>query len=147
MAVTLAHRPPLKRAGRALIFAVVGFGAATVVFGLSKNFWLSVAMLFLAGALDNISVVVRSTLVQVMTPDSLRGRVSAVNGIFISLSNELGGFESGVAARFIGTVPSVVAGGVGSILVVLGVVLKWPNVAHLGSLADTMPEEVEEAVS
>ena len=136
MAVTLAHRRPLRRAGPTLLAAVAGFGAATIVFGLSRSYWLSLLMLFLTGALDNISVVIRATLVQVLTPDALRGRVSAVNSIFIGMSNELGGFESGVAARFLGAVAAVVAGGVGTILVVLGVAAAWPQVRRLGPLTD-----------
>jgi MFS family permease len=146
MALTLAHRPPFKRAGPALVVAVIGFGVATIVFGVSRSFWLSLAMLFLTGALDNISVVVRSTLVQVLTPDSMRGRVSAVNSIFISMSNELGGFESGLAARLLGAVPAVVLGGVGTIVVVLAVVAIWPRVWRLGPLAapGTAPEHEAE---
>jgi hypothetical protein len=91
-------------------------------------------MLGLTGAFDNISVVVRGTLVQVLTPDAMRGRVSAVNAIFIGSSNELGEFESGLAARFLGTVPAVVLGGVGTLLVVLAVPLIWPPVWRLRSL-------------
>jgi hypothetical protein len=91
-------------------------------------------MLLLTGALDNISVVVRATLVQLLTPDSMRGRVSAVNAIFIGSSNELGGFESGLTAQLVGPVVSVVAGGIGTILVVLAVALIWPPVRRLGSL-------------
>jgi MFS family permease len=140
MAVFLAHRPPLRRAGRALLWAVAGFGLATIIFGLSQNFVLSLAMLFLTGAFDNISVVVRATLVQVLTPDEMRGRVSAVNSIFIGLSNELGGFESGIVARFLGPAVSVVVGGVGSLLVVFGVAAIWPQVARLGSLDQTGDE-------
>ena len=98
MAVVMAHRPPLRHAGRDLLWAVTGFGLATIVFGLSQNFWLSLAMLFCTGAVDNISVIVRHTLVQMLTPDAMRGRVSAVNGMFIGASNELGGFESGMVA-------------------------------------------------
>ena len=94
---------------------------ATIAFGLSRNFVASVFLLFLTGALDNISVVVRSTLIQTLTPDEMRGRVAAVNSIFIGMSNELGSFESGVAARLFGTVRSVVLGGVGTIAVVLWV--------------------------
>jgi MFS family permease len=138
MAGTLAHLPPMKRAGRALLWAVAGFGAATILFGLSRWFWLSFLMMFLTGALDNVSVIVRSTLVQVLTPDSMRGRVSAVSYIFIHSSNELGGFESGLTASLFGLVPSVVAGGVGSILVVLGVLAVWPQVARLGSLREPL---------
>jgi MFS family permease len=134
MALVLAHRPPMRRAGPALLWAVAGFGLATVVFGLSTDVRLSFLMLLLTGALDNISVVVRGTLVQVLTPDSMRGRVSAVNAIFIGSSNELGGFESGITAQVFGPVASVVGGGIGTILVVLSVALFWPRLRHLGSL-------------
>ena len=140
MAMIVAHRPPMKKAGRAMLLAVAGFGLATIVFGLSRNYWLSLAMLFLTGAFDNISVIVRHTLVQVMTPDPMRGRVSAVNGIFIGSSNELGGFESGVTAKFFGLVPSVVLGGVGTLLVVAATAIIWPEVARFGSLADARPD-------
>jgi MFS family permease len=134
MALVLAHRPPLRHAGRTLLVSVAGFGAATIVFGLSEDPVLSFFMLALTGALDNISVVVRGTLVQMLTPDSMRGRVSAVNTIFIVSSNELGAFESGITAELFGTVPSVVAGGIGTVFVVLGVALRWPEVLRLGSL-------------
>ncbi len=134
MALALAHRPPLRQAGPTMLWAVGGFGAATIVFGLSTDPYLSFAMLMITGALDNISVVVRGTLVQVLTPDAMRGRVSAVNAIFIGSSNELGEFESGIAARFFGPVAAVVGGGLGTILVVLAVPLIWPAVLHLGSL-------------
>ena len=96
-------------------------------------------MLMVTGALDNISVVVRSTLVQVLTPDSMRGRVSAVNAIFIGSSNELGAFESGITAQIFGPVVSVVAGGIGTLLVVGSVILAWPQVVRLGSLHE-LPE-------
>src|SRR4029434_9698982 len=91
MAMIIAHTPPMQRAGRTLLIAVIGFGAATIVFGFSTHFWLSLAMLFLTGAFDNVSVVVRHTLVQLLTPDSMRGRVSAVNQVFIGSRNALGG--------------------------------------------------------
>src|SRR5271157_530911 len=136
MALVLAHRPPMRQAGRSLLWAVAGFGIATIVFGLSRNPYLSFAMLLLTGALDNISVVVRQTLVQLLTPDEMRGRVSAINAIFIASSNELGAFESGLAARLFGTVGSVVGGGIGTVLVVLCVAAIWPNVSSLGSLQD-----------
>jgi predicted MFS family arabinose efflux permease len=134
MALWLAHRPPLQRSGLALIAAVVGFGVATIVFALSRSPWLSFLMLAATGALDNISVVVRSTLIQVRTPDAMRGRVSAVNSVFIGMSNELGAFESGAAARLVGLVPSVVFGGVGSIVVALLCPTIWPEMARLGAL-------------
>ena len=134
MALTLAHRPPLKRPGRDLLLVVTGFGVATVVFGLSRSPALSFLMLALTGAFDNVSVVVRSTLIQLRTPDAMRGRVAAVNSIFIGMSNEVGAFESGVAARLLGTVAAVVFGGVGCILVVLGTAWKWPEVGQLGPL-------------
>jgi len=134
MALLLAHRPPLRRAGPALLLAVAGFGVATVVFGLSRSVGLSFAMLALTGALDMVSVVVRNTLVQVLTPDEMRGRVSAVHFIFISSSNELGAFESAMAAELLGPVGSVVVGGAGTVLVVLAVMLLWPEVARLGPL-------------
>jgi hypothetical protein len=134
MALALAHRPPLKKAGDAMLLAVAGFGAATIVFGVSKNYALSFLSLALTGACDNISVVVRHTLVQLLTPDAMRGRVSAVNNIFIGSSNELGAFESGITAALFGPVISVVGGGVGTILVVLGTAWKWPQVRSIGVL-------------
>ena len=134
MALTLAHLPPMRRAGLTMLWAVAGFGAATVVFGLSHHFWLSIAALVVTGACDNISVVVRHTLVQLLTPDPMRGRVSAVNNVFIGSSNELGAFESGVTAALFGPILSVVAGGIGTILVVLGVARIWPEVRRIGRL-------------
>jgi MFS family permease len=134
MAVVLAHRGPLRRPGRDMLWAVAGFGLATVGFGFSQSAPLSFVLLALTGALDNISVVVRGTLVQVLTPDAMRGRVSAVNTIFISSSNELGGFESGMTAQWFGPVWSVVGGGIGSVLVVLAAMLAWPEVLRLGAL-------------
>src|SRR5207249_3469868 len=100
MALIQAHRGPLRRAGRTMLLAVAGFGTVTLIFGLSKNFWLSMLMLLLLGSCDNLSVVIRSTLVQVLTPDNMRGRVSAINSLFIGTSNELGAFESGLVANF-----------------------------------------------
>lgn len=135
MAFTLAHLPPLKQAGKTLLWAVTGFGLATIVFGLSKNFWLSVVMLFLLGALDNISVVIRSTLMLVRVPDEMRGRVSSVNSVFISMSNELGAFESGFLASLVGPILAVAGGGVGTIVVVLIVARVWPEIRNLKSLS------------
>jgi MFS family permease len=126
----------MRRAGQSLVWAVAGFGVATIVFGVSRNPYLSFAMLAVTGALDNVSVVVRQTLVQVLTPDEMRGRVSAVNAIFIGSSNELGEFESGMAAAWFGPIAAVVGGGVGTILVVLAIALVWPRVMRLGTLHD-----------
>jgi MFS family permease len=139
MALGLAHRAPLRRAGRTLLAAVAGFGLATVVFGLSRNYVLSFCALALTGAFDNISVVVRGTLVQVLAPDALRGRVSAVNAIFIGSSNQLGAFESGITAALFGPVLSVVGGGIGTILVIVAVMWIWPEVLQLGPLHSTSP--------
>ena len=133
VAVALA-RQPMRRAGRALLWAVTGFGAATIAFGLSRNYTFSLVLLALIGGFDMVSVVVRSTLVQVLTPDELRGRVGAVNALFIGTSNELGGFESGLAAALFGPVVAVVAGGIGSILVVIGIAAIWPEVRRFGKL-------------
>jgi MFS family permease len=134
MALGLAHAPPFRRAGLTLLLAVAGFGAATIVFGLSTSFWLSMAMLAALGALDNISVVIRNSLVIMRTPDEMRGRIAAVNNIFIGASNQLGGFESGVTAQLFGPVWSVVGGGAGTILVVLIVAAAWPEVRRLKRL-------------
>jgi MFS family permease len=119
MAVTTAHLPRTHAAGKTLLWAVGGFGAATIVFGLSHNVWLSFAMLLLTGAFDNISVVLRHSLVQTQTPDRLRGRVLAVNSIFISSSNQFGAVESGWTAAWFGAVASVAGGGIATIAVVL----------------------------
>ena len=140
MAVILAHRPPFKRAGRVLLWSVAGFGLCTIVFGLSTSFLLSIAMLFLAGALDGVSVVVRHVLVTVRTPERLRGRVSAVNSVFIESSNELGGFESGLVAKLTSPVFSVVSGGIGTVLVVIGMAWWLPELRRLGKL-EAPPEE------
>ena len=140
MALILAHRPPFTRAGMTLLWAVAGFGAATVVFGISRSFPLSLAMLFLLGAFDNISVVVRSSLLLLRAPDEMRGRVSAVNSIFVGASNELGAFESGAVASLIGPVLAVVTGGVGTIVVVLCTALIWPQLRELGALHE--PEQL-----
>jgi MFS family permease len=144
MALILAHRPPLRRAGVTLLWAVAGFGAATIIFGISQWFWLSLLMMLLIGALDNISVVVRHTLVQMLTPDEMRGRVSAVNSIFIVASNDLGGMESGLTAWLFGPVASAVGGGIGTILVVLAALRIWPQILKIGSLASIRPAAVEE---
>jgi MFS family permease len=143
-AFILNHRPPLQKAGRAMLWAVAAFGLATIAFGFSTWFWFSLLMLFTCGAVDNISVVVRHTLVQMLTPDDKRGRVSAVNNLFIGTSNELGEFESGFVAQIfgptigntivIGAMISVVSGGVGTILTVLAVAWLWPEIRRYGKL-------------
>jgi len=134
--VIIAHLPPFRKAGRAMLWGVFGFGVATVVFGFSTSFVLSWAMLFLTGAFDNISVVVRHTLVNIVTPDAMRGRVTAVNSIFIGSSNELGGFESGAVARLFSPVISVVSGGVATMIVVLAWAGMFPRLRRFGNLAD-----------
>jgi MFS family permease len=116
--LVIVHRGPMERAGRALCLAVTAFGLFTIGFGLSTSFWLSVAMLALAGAADMVSVSIRSNLLQTLTPQHLFGRVSAVNNVFVGSSNEIGMFESGVTAKLFGTVPSVVLGGVATLVVV-----------------------------
>lgn len=144
MAAIMIYLPPLNRAGKTLLIAVVGFGVATIIFGISSNFFLSFAMLIMIGAMDQISVVVRSTLMLTKVPDAMRGRVAAVNTVFIGASNELGGFESGLVTRIgqnlFGTIGgpifAVVSGGIGTILVVFWVARKWPEITQLGKLSD-----------
>jgi MFS family permease len=160
-AFIIAHRPPLQKAGKTMLLCVAIFGVATILFGVANRncfgnlfslpnsvwFWFAFAMLALAGFVDNISVVVRQTLVQILTPDEKRGRVSAVNSLFIGTSNELGGFRSGIVA-YLFTVPtflgnahatgaiiSTVTGGIGTILVVLAVAWIWPEIRKYGKLA------------
>lgn len=131
MSLVLAHRPPLKHAGRTLLANVALFGVTMIGFGLSTHFFLSLGLLAASGMFDTVSVVVRSTLLQVLTPDHLLGRVSSVNAIFIGSSNEVGAFESGVAARFLGTVPSVVIGGLATLAVVTIVGFRVPQLRRL----------------
>lgn len=158
-AFIIAHRPPMQKAGRAMLLSVAIFGVATILFGAANQncfghwlpnlfwFWFAFAMLALAGAVDNVSVVVRQTLVQILTPDDKRGRVSAVNSLFIGTSNELGGAESGFVAQLFwqpsvlggaaatGAIMSTVTGGIGTILVVLAVAWIWPEIRKYGKLA------------
>lgn len=117
MAIAIAHRPLKKRAGATMLWCVAGFGLFTILFGISRSFALSIIALFLVGATDMVSVIVRGTLIQIATPDEMRGRVNAVDMIFIGASNELGQFESGITAQWLGTVPAVILGGAGAILV------------------------------
>ena len=140
MSLFLAHRPPFRRAGHALLVAVAGFALAMIGFGLSRSFPLSLVLLVASGAADMVSVVIRSTLLQVLTPTHLLGRVSSVNSIFIGSSNEIGEAESGIAAHLLGTVPSVVFGGVVSLLVVGIVALTVPRLRRLRDLESVVPE-------
>jgi MFS family permease len=134
LGVVMVYLPPMKRAGRMLLVCIAAFGVATIVFGLSKSFWLSFAMLALTGAFDNVSMVIRQTLQQMLTPNEMRGRVSAVSSIFVGASNELGGFESGVVAQGFGPVFSVVSGGIGTILVVIAAGFLSPELRRYGAL-------------
>ena len=131
MSLIMAHRPPLRRAGRTLLICVAVFGLSMIGFGLSRNFVLSAVLLTLSGMADTVSVVIRSTLLQVLTPPQLLGRVAAVNAIFIGSSNEIGAFESGTAAKLLGTVPSVVLGGLVTLVVVALTAIKVPALRRL----------------
>ena len=139
--VFLAHHPIRTRAGYRMFFAVMLFGAATVAFALSRNLWLSMGILCVLGAADVTSVVVRASLVQLETPDEMRGRVSAVNSLFIGTSNQLGQFESGVTAAWFGLIPATIIGGVGSILVALFWMGLFPGLRQLESLAGSTEEK------
>jgi len=112
MSLVMAHRPPMIHAGRYMMIGVAGFGLSIICFALSRNFYLSMGLLMLSGMFDNISVIIRSTAMQLLTPDEMRGRVASVNAIFIGSSNEIGSFESGVAAKLMGLIPSVIFGGI-----------------------------------
>lgn len=139
MALLATRLPPWRRPGRALLITVVGFGLATIGLGLSRDLVLSLACLFLTGAFDSVSVVIRMTLEQMITPDALRGRVAAINFVFIGCSNELGAFESGVAAALLGPVVAVAGGGGVTLLVVLLVARLWPELAQIGPLHTLRP--------
>ena len=134
MAVVLAYKPLRRRSGVMMFLGVAVFGVSTILFGLSRSVTVSLIALFMVGASDMISVVVRSTLVQVATPASMRGRVSAVNGVFIGASNELGQCESGVTAQWLGAVPAVVLGGVGTLIVVAVWARMFPQLRKLDRL-------------
>lgn len=141
MAMWLAHRRPLQYPGRVLLWSVAGFGAAIVVFGFSHWFWLSFIALFLTGAFDNVSVVVRQSLIQLLTPVSLRGRVAAVNQIFIGSSNEIGAMRAGLTAALIGPIGAVVWGGIGTIAVTAAVARAVPTLRGLPPLNTLKPED------
>jgi hypothetical protein len=135
-AFALARAGPFRRAGPALLWSVALFGATWIAFAFSRSYPLSLALLAVGGALDGVSVVLRSTLVQLETPQDKMGRVSAVNSFFIGSSNELGAFESGLAARLLGTVPSVVFGGAMTLVTVAVVAWRAPALRRLASLRD-----------
>jgi MFS family permease len=139
MAIAIAHRPLKNRAGATMLWCVAGFGLCTVVFGVSRSFAISLAALFLVGATDMVSVIVRATLIQVKTPDEMRGRVNAVDMIFIGASNELGQFESGITAQWFGAVPAVILGGIGAIVVTGLWAWMFPQLRKVNEL--TMNEE------
>lgn len=129
--VLLVRFPLNKHAGRTLLWAVAGFGVCIIAFAVSTSFWIAAILLLLSGIFDGVSIVMRTTILQLATPDNMRGRVSAINGIFIGSSNELGAFESGVAARLIGLVPSVVFGGVMTLAVVVATARFAPKLRNL----------------
>ena len=143
--LVLAVRPPMQHAGRTMLLAVAAFGVATIAFGLSTSFPLSLAALFALGAADNVSVVIRSTVIQLLTPDAMRGRVAAVNAVFIGTSNEIGEFESGLVASWIGAVRTVAWGGVLTLATVAAVAARWPALRRVGSLESLTPEPAASA--
>jgi len=143
MAIVVAHYPIRRRAGLTMLLAVVGFGVFTIAFGLSRNLIVSLVSLFLVGASDMVSVIIRATLVQIATPDEMRGRVNAVDMLFIGVSNELGEFESGFTAQWFGAVPAVVLGGIGTLLVIGLWAWMFPELRRADQLtvAELAPEE------
>jgi hypothetical protein len=136
----LAVLPPLRRAGRTLLLAVAGFGLTMIGFALSRSFALSLLLLAASGALDMVSILVRSTLLQLRVPEHMLGRVSSVNQIFVGSSNEIGAFESGLAARLLGTVRSVVLGGAVTLAVVGVIAWRAPDLRRLGPLVPPEPD-------
>ncbi len=137
--LVVAHWPLKRRAGLVMLWCVFAFGLCTVVFGLSRNLAVSLLMLFLIGASDSVSVIVRHTMIQLSTPDEMRGRVSAVNTVFIGASNEVGQFESGLTAQWLGTVPAVVLGGIGTMMVVLAWSAAFPKLREMDKLLPDAP--------
>lgn len=128
----IAKYPPMNKPWRNLLLAVTGFGISIICFGLSTNFYISLVCLFFEGAFDSVSVIIRTTLLQILTPDEMRGRVSAVNGMFINSSNEIGAFESGATAKLMGTIPSVIFGGTMTLVIVFFTYLKTKKLVPLG---------------
>jgi MFS family permease len=145
--IYVSRRPIRTHAGRIMFGAVVAFGLATIVFGLSHNFLLSFVALAFLGASDVLSVVIRSSLVALRTPDDMRGRVNAVNSLFIGTSNQLGEFESGLTAAWLGPVEAVVVGGIGSILVALVFARLFPKLAKTGDLHETIDATAAKAAN
>ncbi len=143
MAFAMIYLPPLRRTGWSLLISVGAFGVATIIFGLTKSFWVALAMLFLTGAFDNVSMVIRQTAQLLLTPDHMRGRVSAVTSVFVGASNELGGLESGVVAQAFGPIFSVVSGGIGTLLVVALTAWWSPELRNLGSMHNIKPVEAD----
>jgi MFS family permease len=141
MAMWIAHRAPMARPGLVLLWSVVGFGVAIILFGLSTSFWLSLFALFLSGAFDNVSVVVRQSLVQLLTPDALRGRVTAVNQIFIGSSNEIGALRAGLMSAMIGPVGAVAWGGIGTVAVAAVIARAVPGLRRLPALSTLQPSK------
>jgi MFS family permease len=137
----LGHVPPRRNTGSTMFACVAIFGIATIIFGLSYNFPLSLAALLVLGASDMVSVYVRGCVIQLATPDAMRGRVSALNALFIGASNELGGFESGFTAAWLGTVPSVVIGGLGTIAVVAIWMWLFPSLRRIDRMSEVTPSE------
>lgn len=142
MAVLLAHRPLRGRSGPTLLWSVAGFGIFTIIFGVSRSLTVSLIALLLLGASDMISVIIRATLTQLATPDEMRGRVTAVDMIFIGASNELGQFESGVTAQWFGSVPAVILGGVGTLVVIAVWAWLFPELRQAGELTSIGKEEL-----
>lgn len=134
MGLMLTHMPPLRNNGPVLLWVVAGFGLATIGFGLSTNAFLSWGMLFLVGAFDMVSMVIRSTMLQHFTPDAMRGRVSAIHSVFVGTSNELGAYESGLTASWWGPVRAVIVGGVGTLVMVGFAASRWPQLRRLKGL-------------
>ena len=134
MSVVLTFYPPVNNSGKQMLYSVAGFGVCMIVFALSRNFYLSAACLLLSGSFDFVSVVVRSSILQLFTSNEMKGRVSSVNSIFVGSSNELGAFESGTAASLMGLVPSVVFGGVMTLVVVGVAVFTAPKLRKLSLL-------------
>jgi hypothetical protein len=142
-ALLVTRLPPWERPGRVLLVVVAGFGLATIGFGLARGMAVAMACLFFTGAFDSVSMVIRGTLEQAITPDRLRGRVSAVNSLFVGLSNEMGAFESGATASLFGPIVSVVGGGVGTLLVVAVAALAWPALWRIGPIHTLQPLDPE----